>query len=97
MKEIQNVKIREVSGLSLVLKKGVCDWLTQTLNPSELKVSDPSKPEQIHTSCRSESSNISLVVLDKDRNLLKIIYSLHQANNSTNGGHIFVIYQRSLS
>jgi hypothetical protein len=25
MKEIQNVKIREVSGLSLVLKKGVCD------------------------------------------------------------------------
>ena len=30
------------------------------------KVSDPSKPELIHTSCRSESSNISLVVLDKD-------------------------------
>ncbi len=29
-------------------------------------MSDPSKTELIHTSCRSESSNISLVVLDKD-------------------------------
>jgi hypothetical protein len=27
-------------------------------------VSDPALPELIHTSCRSESSNISLVVLD---------------------------------
>ena len=54
------------SRLSLALNKDVCDWLRQTLNPSELKVSDQSKPELIHTSCRSESSNISLVVLDKD-------------------------------
>ena len=54
------------SGLSLALQKGVCDWLRQTLNPSELKVSDPSKTELIHTSCRSESSNISLVVLDNE-------------------------------
>ena len=30
------------------------------------KVSDPSRQELIHTSCRSESSNISLVVLDKE-------------------------------
>ena len=52
--------------LSLALKKVFCDWLRQTLNPSELKVSDPSMPELIHTSCRSESSNISLVVLDKE-------------------------------
>ena len=29
-------------------------------------MSDPSKAKLIHTSCRSESSNISLVVLDKD-------------------------------
>ena len=29
-------------------------------------VSDPPWPAMIHTSCRSESSNISLVVLDKD-------------------------------
>ena len=29
-------------------------------------MSDPSKPDSIHTSCRSESSNKSLVVLDKD-------------------------------
>ena len=28
-------------------------------------MSDPSKPDSIHTSCRSESSNKSLVVLDK--------------------------------
>jgi len=55
-----------ISGLSLALKKQICDWLRQTLNPSELKVSDQSKPELIHTSCRSESSNISLVVLDKE-------------------------------
>ena len=43
----------------------------QTLNPSVLKVSDPSKPERIHTSCRSESSNISLVDLDNERDNLK--------------------------
>ena len=29
-------------------------------------MSDPSEPDSIHTSCRSESSNKSLVVLDKD-------------------------------
>ena len=58
------------SRLSLALNKDVCDWLRQTLNPSELKVSDQSKPELIHTSCRSESSNISLVVLDKVSNWL---------------------------
>jgi len=32
-------------------------WLRQTLNTS-----NPSEPELIHTSCRSESSNLSLVV-----------------------------------
>ena len=57
--------------LSLALKKDVCDWLRQTLNPSELKVSDQSEPELIHTSCRSESSNISLVVLDNPYNSSK--------------------------
>ena len=54
------------SGLSLVLNKEVCDWTRQTLNLSELKGERPAKPDLIHTSCRSESSNISLVVLDKD-------------------------------
>ena len=54
------------SGLSLVLNKEVCDWQRQTLNLSELKGERPAKPDLIHTSCRSESSNISLVVLDKD-------------------------------
>ena len=29
-----------VRGLSLALKKDVCDWLRQTLNPSELRASD---------------------------------------------------------
>ena len=53
------------SGLSLVLNKADCDWTRQTLNPSELIGERPAKPELIHTSCRSESSNISLVVLDK--------------------------------
>ena len=38
----------------------------RTLNLSELKGEQPAKPDLIHTSCRSESSNISLVVLDKD-------------------------------
>ena len=42
-------------------------WLTwQTLNLSELKGERPAKTDLIHTSCRSESSNISLVVLDND-------------------------------
>ena len=54
------------SGLSLVPNKEVCDWQRQTLNLSELKGERPAKPDLIHTSCRSESSNISLVVLDKD-------------------------------
>ena len=80
------------SGLSLALQKGVCDWLRQTLNPSELKVSDPSKTELIHTSCRSESSNISLVVLDNDENLLKTVYSSGLANNFDRGIALFVIY-----
>ena len=53
------------SGLSLVLNKEVCDWTRQTLNLSELIGERPAKPDLIHTSCRSESSNISLVVLDK--------------------------------
>ena len=54
------------SGLSLVLWiKTVCDWTGQTLNLSELKGERPAEPDLIHTSCRSESSNISLVVLDK--------------------------------
>ena len=46
---------------SLVLHKDVCDWLRQ-----KLKVSDQSKLELIHTSCRSESSNFSLVCLEED-------------------------------
>ena len=53
------------SGLSLVLNKEGCDWQRQTLNLSDLKGEWPVKPDLIHTSCRSESSNISLVVLDK--------------------------------
>ena len=69
------VKIRLFSGLSLALKKHVCDWLRQTLNPSELKASDPSSSELIHTSCRSESSNISLVVLDNGNTYAKSHYS----------------------
>ena len=43
----------------------LCDWTRQTLNVSELKEERPAEPDLIHTSCRSESSNISLVVLDK--------------------------------
>ena len=54
------------SGLSLVLNKAVCDWTRQTLNLSELKGERPAEPDLIHTSCRSESSNISLVVLDNE-------------------------------
>ena len=34
--------------------------------PERTQGEDPSKPDLIHTSCRSESSNKSLVVLDKD-------------------------------
>ena len=55
-----------LSGLSLVLNKEGCDWQRQTLNLSQLKGERPAKPDLIHTSSRSESSNISLVVLDKD-------------------------------
>ena len=54
------------SGLSLVLnKEGL--WLKRlTFTLSELKGEWQVKSVLIHTSCRSESSNISLVVLDKD-------------------------------
>ena len=53
------------SGLSLVLnKEGL--WLKRlTLTLSKLKGEWQVKSVLIHTSCRSESSNISLVVLDK--------------------------------
>jgi hypothetical protein len=54
-KEIYNLS----SGLSLVLnKEGL--WLSTTDTQPER----PARPDLIHTSCRSESSNISLVVLD---------------------------------
>ena len=61
-----SLNIVYMSGLSLVLLKADCDWTRQTLNLSELNGERPAKPDLIHTSCRSESSNISLVVLDKD-------------------------------
>ena len=55
-------------------------------------MSDPSKTELIHTSCRSESSNISLVVLDKDEKLLKIVYTLVTSNGFDKANKIFLIY-----
>ena len=60
-------------------------------------VSDPSKTEMIHTSCRSESSNISLVVLDKEQILLYLIYSSMLAKNFDQRGTIFVIYGGTVS
>ena len=55
------------SGLSLVLKKEGL-WLTKMDTQPErtLRWATHRRQELIHTSCRSESSNISLVVLDKD-------------------------------
>ena len=45
----------------------VCDWKRQTLNLRYTqRWATMSKPELIHTSCRSESSNNSLVVLDNE-------------------------------
>ena len=42
-------------------------WLTNTdTQPEQTQRWATCKPDLIHTSCRSESSNISLVVLDKD-------------------------------
>ena len=84
----QHIKIFKFSGFSLTLKKDVCDWLRQTLNPSGLKVSDPSKTELIHTSCRSESSNISLVVLDNDGKSLQHINSFVSDNRF---GQVFIL------
>ena len=55
------------SGLSLVLnKEGL--WLTKMDTQAERTLSRAThrRQELIHTSCRSESSNISLVVLDND-------------------------------
>ena len=55
------------SGLSLVLKKEGL-WLTKMDTQPErtLRWATHRRQELIHTSCRSESSNISLVVLDKE-------------------------------
>ena len=55
------------SGLSLVLKKEGL-WLTKMDAQPErtLMWATHCRQELIHTSCRSESSNISLVILDKD-------------------------------
>ena len=56
-----------LSGLSLVLKKEGL-WLTKMDTQPErtLRWATHRRQELIHTSCRSESSNISLVVLDKE-------------------------------
>ena len=56
------------SGLSLVLKKEGL-WLTKMDTQPErtLRWATHRRQELIHTSCRSESSNISLVVLDKEQ------------------------------
>ena len=44
-----------------------CLWLTKTdTQPERTQGERPSLADLIHTSCRSESSNISLVVLDKE-------------------------------
>ena len=39
------------------------------ISPEERDICTGWLPDLIHTSCRSESSNISLVVLDKDTNM----------------------------
>ena len=62
--ELQDSRL--LGGLSLALQKAASDWLRRLLGPKRLGAGNQSKPELIHTSCRSESSNISLVVLDKD-------------------------------
>ena len=54
------------SGPSLVLNKEDL-WLNKTdTQPERTRGERPAEPDLIHTSCRSESSNISLVVLDNE-------------------------------
>ena len=54
-----------LSGLSLALNKEGCDWQDRHSAWANSKASE-CQADLIHTSCRSESSNISLVVLDND-------------------------------
>ena len=65
--QLFKVCLQLFSGLSLVLKKEGL-WLTKMDTQPErtLRWATHRRQELIHTSCRSESSNISLVVLDKD-------------------------------
>ena len=94
------------SGLSLVLKKEGL-WLTKMDTQPErtLRWATHRRQELIHTSCRSESSNISLVVLDKEQmgvHSLSTFSTPPEHSNKTmkwqiNGHHKFQILPRHIN